>query len=490
MRLLYINPPKNPKIQYRETIMPLSLLYLSSVTCKQCETKILDLKVRKADSLAEVGRVLSEYHPDIVGITCLFSGDITNVLNIAAQVKRFQPYTTVMIGGMHPTLFAKEIITYCRDVDIVITGEGEATTEKLLEAISEGRDFLGIDGITYRKSEGFPLLTAYNTDGTPFLPLEDCTICHVPKTEFIQNVDHLPLPAYELFRFEDYFCDTSAWYNPNNIPVNGLSVPILTSRSCPNCCNFCSMNQVMGVKYRARSAQSVISEIEYLYHQHNVRYFKIMDDNFTLNKKRTIQICNAIVSQNMKIAIECSSGLFINSLDDEVIDALASAGLIMTSIAIESGSDYIRNQVVGKHLPRKKIYDVVSSFNRYPKIYLYGLFIMGFPEDTTETLNDSITMIKELDLDDISVNPLIPLPGTRLFEQCRSERLFLHEVDYQNLWREEGFFCTPYVEQFYIKPYTLSVEQLKKYYEYFAQLKLEKRIAAKKKGKQLSTYHE
>lgn len=493
MKLLYINPPKNPNIRYRENIMPLSLLYLGAVARRQCETKILDLKVANKDGeenfCSEVAREIVDYNPDIVGITCLFSGDIINVMNIAAQVKKIRANIIVMIGGMHPTLFAREIITYCKDIDIVIMGEGEETTIRLLKAISDGSDFSGIDGIVYRRDGKYPLLTTYDMNNELLQPIQEYNICCVPKTEYIQNVDCLPAPAYELFHFEDYYCDTSDWYNPDHVPINGLVVPILTSRSCPNCCNFCSMNEVMGLKYRARSAQSVIDEMSFLYNKYNIRYFRVMDDNFTLDKRRTIQICNGIISKNMKIAIECFSGLFINSLDDEVIDALVSAGLIKAAIGIESGSDYIRNQIVGKHLRREKIYSTVQSFERYPKVYLQGMFIIGFPEDTEETIQDSLDMIKELDLDDISFGTLVPLPGTRLFEQCRSENLFLYDVDYQNLWKDEGVFSAPFVDQFFIKPYALSIKQLKQYYKQFSQLRLEKRMIAKEKGKFLATYH-
>lgn len=496
MKLLYVNPPKNPNIYYKENIIPLSLLYLAAVARKQCETKVLDLKTvhapeaedtDQAHCYAALEQQVRTFAPDIVGITCLFSGDITHVLKVASCVKHINSGILVVIGGMHPTLNASEIIRHCLDIDFVIIGEGEESTDKLLTALRSGAGFSEIDGIAYRTYEGRPMLTAYCQDRRHIRPeTKDSLVCCQPKTSFIQNIDQLPPPAYDLFQFSDYYSDTSHWYNPNHIPINGLSVPILTSRSCPTSCNFCSMSQVMGPRFRARSAQSVVDEIQSLYERYGVRYFSIMDDNFTLDKRRTLQICNLICAKNLKIAIECNSGLFINSLDDEVIDALVSAGLIMTAVAIESGSDYIRNQVIGKHLRREKIYEVVSSFCRHPSVYLYGFFIIGFPEDTDETILETYHMAEDLELDDISVNPLTPLPGTRLFEQCERENLFLHPVDYDNLWRDEGLFCTPYESQFFIQPYHLTIQQLEAHYRAFVALKQKKREAAKLKGKRLS----
>lgn len=481
MKLLYINPPGNLSTMVTP---PMSLLYLSGVTRKLCETKILDLKViEETDFLSIVQNTVKEYNPDIVGITCLFSGDIVNIVRIAESVKNVNPSIVVMTGGMHPTLFAKDILKNCLDIDIVFMGEGEDSTKKVLCAILDNKDFSGIDGVAYRQKDSKVLLSirALQAQSTS----SDYSICCCPQTTYIENIDLIPRPAYELFNMDDYKVDTSRWYNPNNVKINGLALPILTSRSCPNQCNFCSSFHVMGKRFRARSADSVVDEIEYLYNSYDVRYIRIMDDNFTLDKKRAMDICNKIVAKGMKLALECVNGFFINSLDEELISALVSAGLMKTAFPIESGSDYIRNEVIRKHLPRNRIYEVAELFSKYPKVFVKAFIVIGFPEETEQTLQDSVNMLKELPLDDISVAPLAPLPGTRVFEQCKKDNLFLHKYDSETLWNTDELHYLRADAAFFIKPYNLDVQRLEEYYAVFQELNKEKHRIAAANGKGL-----
>ena len=488
MKLLYINPPVYNRAGFPD--MPMSLLYLSAVARQYCETRILDLIHTEGNYIENLKKTINEYEPDIVGITCLFSKCVESALEIAMIIKSMRPETLLMTGGMHPTIFAKKILQNCFDIDIVFIGEGEASIRKVLQALdSQNPDFSDIGGIAYREKECHPVLTAYSSEGELLSWISECPIHYNPDTEFIQNLDELPMPAYDLLRFEDYVIDTSKWYNPNGVAFgNGLVSAIITSRSCPRRCNFCSNRLVMGEKFRARSSESVLDEMEFLYHQYNVRYFNIEDDNFTLDKKRAVQICNGIVARNMKIAFEMRNGLAVNTLDEEIISAMVEAGLIRASLAIESGSDYIRNEVIGKYLSRNKIYEICNIFSKYEKVHLSAFFIMGFPEDTEETLLDSINMIKELKIDNLFAFALLPLPGTKVFDQCIRDNLFIEKYNEDTFWKDGNLFPRMKNTTFFIKPYQLSLEQLFSYHEIFEELKRKKNEEAKKKGKALASW--
>src|SRR5208337_4375395 len=125
---------------------------------------------------------------------------------------------------------------------------------------------------------------------------------------FIGDLDEIPFPAYDLINLKDYYHDTSNWLNPKNLPIN-TSISILSSRSCPMRCNFCSMFMVMGPKWRCRSPQNVVDEIEYLYHKYNHRHFSFMDDNLTLKKSHVLEICNQIIERNLNIQFETPNGI-------------------------------------------------------------------------------------------------------------------------------------------------------------------------------------
>ena len=224
-------------------------------------------------------------------------------------------------------------------------------------------------------------------------------------------------------------------------------------------CTFCSMYRVMGRKWRSRSAQNVVDEIEYLYNTYNHRHFSFFDDQLTLKESRIIAICNEIVRRNLYLQLESQNGVAVRTLDKEVMDAMVSAGLVRIAIAIESGSDFIRNEVIGKNLPRKKIFEVVELLKTYSQLYVKAFFVIGMPEDTHETLRETYNMIKEIDVDMPQVANLIPFPGTPVFDQALRGNLFVDDLDPNNMWQFEAFYMSGN-QRFFIKPYNLDLEEL------------------------------
>ena len=440
--------------------MPLSLLYLSGALAPHFEVKVLDLNAlklwrqpaEKMDELVEaaVAKELDEARPFLVGVNCQFSAQIGQTIKIADLVKKHRPESAVATGGLHPTIFHDDILRNCPSIDFVLKAEGEESIVQLARAVKNGTGFDQVDGLTWRGPDG--------------------RIVDQPKNCYIEDPDTIPRPAYQLFDFNDYQLDTSGWHNPKGQEI-GVSPPILTSRSCPNRCNFCVMFRVMGSRFRPRSAGHVLDEIEFLHREYGSRYFNIMDDNFTLSKKRTLEICRGIIDRKLDIQLRAAGGLSLNALDDETIDALAEAGLIWAPIAIESGSDYIRNQVMGKRLKRERIFDIVKSFRRYPQILLVALFIMGMPEDTEETLMETYRLIEELDIDDANIATATPFPGTALFEQCRKENLL---INYDGGWNKWNLFSSQKDGDFFIQPRNMSLDSLARFEKEFRDLRVRK----------------
>ena len=474
--ILLINPPNSELIRSPGYfLIPLSLAYLAGSSRLVATTNILDLNVAKkkfflsgnAGEFSYVEVVEKEIRrllPDFVGITCLFSGQIEMVFKIVDAVKSANPSSTIILGGMHPTIFHTEILSNCPNVDAVVIGEGENTLKKMLTIESD--NWGSIAGLAFRNQQKQIIV---NT-----------------KTPFVENLDELAPPAYDLFNFEDYKLDSSGWYNPKKLVI-GTSAPILTSRSCPFKCSFCGMGLVMGTKFRSRSAEGVFREIEYLYRAHNVRYFNIMDDNFTLDKKRILRICKSIIDSKLDISFDLPNGTMTASLDDDVIDALAEAGFAYCFLAIESGSDFIRNKVMNKHLSEETIIRVANSFRKYPNIHLAAFFIMGMPEETKTTLDETYELIEKLDLDSFKMSVATPFPGTKLFEQCQHNNLFVNNFkDHSLLWRESAWYqrILNQTPPFFFKPYNMEVQELEVYARKFEALRHQKHLIACQKGRQ------
>ncbi|GHV78103.1 B12-binding domain-containing radical SAM protein [Spirochaetia bacterium] len=434
--------------------IPLSLLYLSGAIRHLCEEiLILDYNTPpppgiNTDKSKYLYALLDEKEPVIVGINCLFSGNFPDVLRISKEVKERSPATKVVIGGMHPTLWAKEIMEHCEVIDAIMLGEGDNSFPLLVEQYFKNPDNPDIEALE-------SVVIRWNS-----------RIITKERKRYITNLDSLPMPGYEYFDMRQYAAreDTTKWFNPNKVPISAVQFPLLTSRSCPNQCNFCAMRLVMGDIYRYRSPEHVFNEIQYLYEKYGITYFKIMDDNFTINKKRTIEICNLIIKNNLKIAFDTPNGLMAGTLDDEVIDNLCRAGMIRFSIAIESASDFIRNDILHKNISKEKIHNIIYILRKH-NVFVSTLFMIGFPEETEETLKEMLSFIKSLDVDAITLAKLMPFPGTALYEQCKKDNLFTNSVDEDNLWQGKQEFVYAGPKDFSIKPYNLTMNKLADYDE-------------------------
>jgi radical SAM superfamily enzyme YgiQ (UPF0313 family) len=389
---------------------------------------------------------LNECKPDLVGINCLFSGTFPDVLEFAKTVKSHSPHLKIAIGGIHPTSFSKEILTNCKDVDYIAIGEGENTIVSLAGVVNAKNNKLlsHIKSFAYRDEDGEIRINR--------------------EKNYVDDLDALPMPAWDLVDLNKFEMKLDHYYNPPKLPIKHKAA-IFASRACPLACNFCDMFLVMGKKHRKRSVKNIVDEIEVLNKKYGVNFFSFMDDNLTLNKAHIIDLCNEILRRKIKIIFNTPNGVWINSIREEVVAKMAEAGFVHAGMPIEHGDDYIRNKVIGKMLDRKKIFEVARLFKKY-KVMTHGMFIMGFPEDTNDTLKNTYDMMNELQLDNNGVGALIPFPGTALFKQVVKDKLLLGKWNLNELWKTPVSAAHGQSE-FLIKPYNMSIDDLQKWSEKF-----------------------
>ncbi|MFZ2655120.1 MAG: radical SAM protein [Victivallales bacterium] len=416
--------------KYEEPRIPLNITYLAAAARKAGhDVSLIDMRLEQqtrkletsnsfeSDSVKLLDNLLREKitsnNVGIVGINCLYSGLFPVVVHIAKQIKTLNANIKVTIGGIHPTLYAKEILNqYKGIIDYVIIGEGENSFVSLLDCLNNNAaDSLNtVDGFGY-VSDGKAIVNQ--------------------KKSYIENLDTLSFPAVDLLNITDYFVDTGSWHSPKKMPIK-TPVPILTSRSCPKMCNFCSMHFVHGRKIRYRSPENVVEEMKMHMDKYGLNYFNITDDNLTINKPRLLRLMNLIIDEGLNIQFSTENGVYMDTLDEEVLDAMSKAGLARLHLAFETGSDYIRNKVIGKNLYNEKIRairDIIIQ-DKYNHIFLYGYFIIGLPEETEDTLNETYQLITSFPLDNYSVFYAVPFPGTKLYSQCLRDRLFTEEYFY------------------------------------------------------------
>ncbi len=384
---------------------------------------------------------LAKNKPCLVGASVMVAGQFKLAQKILKSAKYFSVDIVTVVGGAHVSQFPKEILENCPEIDFVVIGEGE-TQLLVCSHFAQTKEFPSVwpDGIAYR-SNG--------------------KIVVKPKKSYIESINALPFPAYDVVEFDDYLHDTSTWHNPYQVEL-GVRIPIITSRGCPYFCNFCSVAKCMGQSYRPMRPVKVVDMMQMLHEKYDVHYFAIFDANFAQEPHRVIEICNEINRRNLKFHIDLPTGLPINATAKEMIDALVNVGLLRTCISIESGDANIRNRVMKKNVKQDDIFKVVEIIRCYPQIFLLTDYVLGMPEDKVESLEASCQLIDNLDTDDIALSIATPYPGTKLYQQCERENLFFQEVNKETLWRAD-WYTHSNTNKFIIKPYKLDMKTLYHY---------------------------
>jgi radical SAM superfamily enzyme YgiQ (UPF0313 family) len=461
MKVMLISPAKLAGLNETKGTVPVPLLHLASMLQSGGHEPFLyDLSVKESpegvDANEYFGQEINEFiakeKPGLIGINCFTSLHFQSVLTIAEGIKKNNPDLPIAVGGAHPSLFPKEILEGTEAFDFVITGEAEQQIIQLVDAVAQK------DEEKYKDIQAF----SYRKDGE---------VVHNPRVDYIDDLDDLPPPAWDLLNFEDYYSDLSSWNNPKALEFS-LSVPIMTSRACPFTCNFCACFTTMGRKFRKRTPSLVVDEIQMLHEVYGQNYFGFIDDVVNLHKKHFIEILNEIVRRNINIQFETTCGVHLGTLSEDVISAMAAAGCVFARLPIEHGNDEMRNIIIGKHLKREKIYEAVESLKKH-NIFTSSMFIMGFPEDTFDTVQDTYDMICDLQLDLNYVFNIIPFPGTKLFMQAQKDNLFIGDFAVDELWK--GNINLDPVgaddeDRFFIKPYNMELDELRHFRKLFDQM--------------------
>jgi radical SAM superfamily enzyme YgiQ (UPF0313 family) len=385
MKILLVKP----KLRVDNILPVLGLGYLANAIKDKHEVKILDC-MKEDFSLDDYGDYLNNYRPDIVGIQC-FTYDIYIVGDYIKVTKQTLPDVVTIIGGPHPTAMPEESMKYFGNtLDYAFMSEAEEGLPELLGLI----EAKGVSSESLSKVKNLIWRNGNQIVANPIT--------------YIADVSKLGMPAWELMPPDGYpKSPFSAFYK--RFPV----APIITSRGCPYKCTYCQASLMSGKRMRYRPVSLVIEEIRYLMERFGVKEFQIIDDNFTLNRKYVMDFCNAIINNHIDITWTCPNGVRLDTLNDEMVEAMKSSGCYVISAGIESGSNRIL-KYVKKHETTDIMMDRVRMIQRHG-IDVIGFFILGFPTETIEEMRQTIKFSKELGL--LRANFLLfhPIPGTEIY---------------------------------------------------------------------------
>jgi len=419
-RILLIEPPITRPNDFGADkvrigiVPPIGLAYLASALREDgFEVKIIDClvegflegrdygedKIRYGFSDQEIEKAIRDYTPDAVGVSCLFSAKVYDMLNVCKIAKKISPDIITIAGGAHPTTSFNEVLKD-KNLDFVILGEGERSILELTWALNGKGDLAKIDGLAYKENQEIKVN---------------------PKTKFIHNLDELPLPARDLLKMEKYIRTSSPHSGIRRQPFTSM----ITSRGCPFRCFFCVIRYIWGGVARLRSPESVLSEIEYLINNYGIREIHFEDDNFTINKERTKAILNGIIERKWDIAINSPSGLSVATLDEELLTLMRKAGYYSISLAIESGDKDIL-KLMRKPVDLEKAKWLIKIC-RQLGFKTKGFFILGYPGETKEQMQKTVDFAAKSNLDWSLFFIATPIPGGELERLCREKGYLVNE---------------------------------------------------------------
>jgi len=339
----------------------------------------------------EVKTAILEYKPTVVGISAK-SQNFTSACIVAKLVKEIDKKIMVIIGGPHPCMAGSEVLE-CAAIDLAVKGEGEITIIELLNAIELGGGFDSIGGLIYRRGD---------------------FVVENPPRELIKDLDSLPFP---------YICAKEVLKDYDKYPKAAFGY-IFATRGCPYNCFFCGSRNIWSRQTRFRSPENVVREIKTL-QRDGLRLFYFVDDNFGVNKRYISDLCNALIKYSPRIKWSCE--FHVNLVDEEVISLMKKAGCFLIQIGIESGNNEILKKM-RKNITIEEGYAAARTIKKYG-IQLQAFFIIGFPQETEATLNDTVTAMKKIKCDVLTYSIFTPYPGTEAFEFCKENDLIVKDYD-------------------------------------------------------------
>jgi radical SAM superfamily enzyme YgiQ (UPF0313 family) len=390
--VILINPPwirsKGNIWQGISSCMPpLGIAYIASYLEQQgISAAIIDGQAERLLPEEIVKRV-QESHPKYIGITAT-TALIFPAYKIAAALKAVCPDITIILGGVHPTVLPEEALAQ-PSVDGVVRGEGEQT---LLEII-RGKSRETIDGLSYRANG---------------------QIRHNKERVLFADLNELPFPAYHLLPMKKYYPASGAY---RRLPATS----IMATRGCPGKCTFCY--RIFGNRLRARSGRNVADEVKLLKERYGIREICFYDDTFTAVRRNVLEFCKIVQDEKLDISWSCFAR--VDFVNEEVLTAMKSAGCHQIMYGFESASPEIL-KAINKKVDIPKAEEAIRLTKKVG-IANRAAFMFGNPEETIQTMHDTLNWVIRMNPEVVIFNIATPYPGTEMFTWAKQHGHLLTE---------------------------------------------------------------
>lgn len=430
MKIALINPSYTPwtnETQFMKKVLgsmtPLGLLSLASYALEHIadvNIRIIDSSALSLDIPSTIKKII-EYEPQLIGIT--MTTTVANTVHkMASAIKQQMPHVKIVVGGPHVSALKNVVLEQLPCIDYAVAGEGEQTLTELIQALMKDHSVSGINGLSYRDSRN--------------------EIIQNSPCETIVCLDSIPDPAWHLLEGFPQNYNSNVFCTPS-----GPAASISTSRGCPYRCTFCDQS-TFGNKPRMLSATHIFNMVKYLHDRYNIRYISFCDDLFTLNRQRIIEFCELMCSWRKPVKWSCDANVL--TVDDELLKSMKKAKCWSISFGLESGSEQILKSM-NKNSDIKTAENAVRMTSQngiHPK----GLFILGTPMESLQTVEETKKFILSLPLSTINVSKFTPYLGTELYQKVK------HQLPKENIY--DNFNSMSFI----VPSKYLSIEQLEQHY--------------------------
>ena len=367
-----------------------------------------------------VSDVLKRYEndpPDIIGISALYNIVFTNVVYTSKLIKQFFPSSLLVVGGALVSTMYHQLLTEAPVIDALCFGEGE---QPLFELISA-------DDIHNYLSASKSWITKEKVNLRPEMQYE---------VTYVDDYDSLPFPDYDLFDLDRY----QKFNRDHSKKTNKYVASVIFSRGCPFDCNFCVANMLHGRKVRHYSAAKAKEYVKYMIGKFHVTGLAIEDNNFLFNKKWSVEMLLFLAEQD--IEIDLTNGLYINSLDEELILLLKKAKLNNMLFPIESGSKRVLRELMNKNTDLEHAKKMIL-FCHAQSLQVQANFIVGYPGETPDDIEKTRAFVEDIGVFDwVRFFAATPFHGSHLYKLCK-ENDYLVTEEYDKFSGDYPIIKTP-----------------------------------------------
>jgi radical SAM superfamily enzyme YgiQ (UPF0313 family) len=439
MKFSFINPSQTPGDldMCSRAWPPLGMLYIAGVLTEEAiEVSMLDQTAMGFSEEQVLGWVKRE-NPDILGFSVLQTA-AKEASKLAELVKAWNPKVTIVMGNYHATFNDVRILKKYPFVDVIVRGEGEYTCLDLAKCLAKGGDLREIKGITFR---------------------DNGDIVSTPDRPLIKSIDELPFPDRNL---------TKAEYTSTIFGVKVATkkfTTVLSSRGCSFQCGFCGCRKFARGVWRPRSVENIMKELEMLQGE-GYEEILFVDDNFTLNRKRTRKLCQEITRQRLNLRWFCDSR--VDNCDYDTFRDMVKAGCNSVYFGIESANQRILDYY-NKGITPDQAVDAVSKARKAGVDIIVGSFIVGAPDEARSEVENTLKFAQKLDIDVPSFSVLGAVPGTQVWNDLLTKGL----INEDECWEASVFVPN-------VSPDTVSFDEIRStIYDYFREFYLRPKLLLK-----------